>query len=213
MKYILKIGIPVLIVAAIAIAALYISSKPLHIYEVQPVASDKAYANVLAILPNVKHSHHLDKIDNGTLFLLMKTDDKLFYITSFKQIASFGDKHKKITQQSPIYPTLYVGRYSEENNAIEYRSLKEAGVKTLVFKHKSIQKYDKEKLDSEGIVFKIGINTGAFLVKMSNNESRTLRIGSWPFSLKVISQVKLMPDKKNNIKADIKSELEKKPKK
>lgn len=212
MRYSLKIGIPVLIVAAICIATLYTSMQPKHVYEVQPMPDNKAYANVLAILPHTKHSHYLDSIDNGTLFLLMKTKNKLFYISSFKQIASFGDKNKTINANSAIYSSLYIGRYSKEKNAVEYRSLKQSNIKSLVFEHKSTKNISEQLLREKGIEFKVGINSGAFILRMGDGKTENLRVGSWPFAQKMINKVALVPDNKDKIKTSLIDKVKKKEK-
>jgi len=196
-------GLLLLLVAFVSFAA-YVKLNTTHQYAIVPFPQHRAYTNVLAIQPSDKHSHKLGQIENGTLFLLMKTNSKLFYITSFKQIASFGVSHGIITPANPIYPELYIGRFDAKTSSIQYRTLKEAKVKRLVFFHKNVDNMSKQALEESGYESKVGINAGAFMVKIDGDgKPKKLRIGSWPYSQTILHKVGLKPDSLDDIKQEV----------
>lgn len=196
-------GLLLLLTVFVSFAA-YVKFNHMHQYAVVPFPTHQPFTNVLAIQPNDKHSHKLGQIENGTLFLLMKTDSKLFYLTSFKQIASFGISHGVINPQNPIYPELYIGRFDRKSKSIQYRTLEEAKVKRLVFFHKNVDNLSQETLKEEGYDSKVGINAGAFMVKIDKNGNpKKLRIGSWPYSQKILHKVGLKPDTLDDVKEEV----------
>ncbi len=194
-KHFVKIALLILLLFAFVILALYMKeNEPMHYYKIKAVSGNKRVVNVVSITPTAKHSHNIDKIANGTLFLLMKDKDELFYITSLAQISPFSEPNKVIDKNTPIYHSLYLGRYNKKKHEIEYQTLNKANVQSLVLYHQDNQNKEKDKSVQPG---------GAFIMQLAKNKLVKLHVGIWPYSHKLLNNMNLAYDKKHHIEKEV----------
>lgn len=198
-----------LIIIAVISTGLYLTTRK-EVFSIHGAEYNVGNVVVLAIQPpkseqktTMPSTDQSTYIANGTLFLLMKNHDKLFFLPSFQQIATFSPQNL-FHKNSPIFSYLFMGRYERKDNTIHYIPLSKANVESLYFYKKCLTPEAVQKLSKEIEAVKYlsatqHLDAGSITFNTKNNVKKTVLIGHWIYNHKVLSAVKLKPDTKRHI--------------
>lgn len=190
MRRVIIIILLYLLIIAIVICLLYIRNDQEQ-YTVTASKNSPAYVVVMAMQPTNEKNHNANIMHNGTLFLLMKDSNKLFYIPTIRQIAPFDKGRFGINPQDPIYNSLYLGRYDEKLHTIFYDTLEAVDILSILYYQTSqIQKIMEEM--SEATPYRNKVDSIIiYKARGTQNKYKRVKINRWMFKEKLLNSVSL----------------------